>query len=48
MFSFIEVSLNFLKSLKRVLFPSMVASAFSGLVLNLCQDFNCLMTGSRF
>ena len=48
MFSLIEVSLNFLKYLRRLIFPSMVVSAFSGLVLYLCQDFNCLMTESRF
>ena len=47
-FSLIEVLLNFLKYLRRVLFPSMVVSALSGLVLYLCQDFNCLMTGLRF
>ena len=47
-FSLIEVSLNFLKYLRRVLFPSMVASAFIGLVLYLCQDFKFLMTRSRF
>ena len=39
-----EVSLNFLKYLRRVLFPSMVVSAFSGLVLYLCHDFNFLTT----
>ena len=44
----IEMSLNFLKYLRRVLFPIMVVSAFSGLALYLCQDFNCLMTESRF
>ena len=48
MFSLIEVSLNFLKYLRRVLVPNMVVSAFSGLVFHLCQDFYCLMTGSRF
>ena len=48
MFSLIEVLLNFLKCLRRVLLPSMVVSTLSGLVLYLCQDFICLMTGSRF
>ena len=48
MFSLIEGLLDFLKYLRRVLFPSMVVSALSGLLLYLCQDFNCLMTGSRF
>ena len=48
MFSLIEVLLNFLKYPRRVLFPILVVSALSGLVLYLCQDFNCLMTGSRF
>ena len=43
-FSLIEVLLNFLKYLRRVLFPKMVVSALIGLVLYLCQDFNCLMT----
>ena len=48
MFSLIEVLLNFLKHLRRVLFPRMVVSALSGFVLYLCQDFNCVMTGSKF
>ena len=47
-FSLIEVLLNFLKYLLRVLFHRMVVSALIGLVLYLCQDFNCLMTRSRF
>ena len=47
-FSLIVVLLNFLKYLRRVLFPSMAVSALSGLVLCLCQDFSCPMTGSRF
>ena len=48
MFSLIEVLLNFLKYLRRVLIPRMVVSALIGLVLCLCQNFNCLMTGSKF
>ena len=44
-FSLIEVLLNFLKYLRRVLFPRMVRSA---LILYLCRDFNCLITGSSF
>ena len=44
MFSLIDI----LKYLRRVLFPSMVVSALSGLVFSWCQDFNCLTTGSRF
>ena len=47
-FSLIEVLLNFLKYLRSVLFPRVVISALIGLVLYLCQDFNCLMIGSRF
>ena len=47
-FSLIEVLLNFLEYLRCVLFPKMVISALIGLVLYLCQDFSCLMTGSRF
>ena len=47
-FSLIEVLLNFLKYFRMVFFPRMVISALIGLVLYLCQDFNCLMTGSRF
>ena len=46
--SFIEVFLNFLKQLRNVLFPRIVISALIGLVLYLCQDFKCLITGSRF
>ena len=48
LFSFIEVFLNFLKYLRRVLFPTNVILALIGLVFDLCQDFNCLITGSRF
>ena len=48
MFSLIEVLLNFLKYLRSASFPSMVVSAFSGLVLYLCQDFGFHMTGSMF
>ena len=47
-FSLIEVLLIFLKYLRRVLFPSRVVSASSGLVLYFCQEFDCLITGSRF
>ena len=47
-FSLIEVLSNFLKYLRRVLFPRMVISALIGLVLYLCQDFNCLLTKSKF
>ena len=47
-FSLIEVLLNFLKYLRRVLFPRMVRSALIGLILYLCRDFNCLITGSSF
>ena len=46
--SLLEVLLIFLKYLRRFLFPRMVISALIGLVLNLCQIFNCLITGSRF
>ena len=48
MFLLIEVLLNFLKYLRRVFFPSMLVSALGGLVLNVCQDFICLITGSKF
>ena len=47
-FSFIVVILNFLNYRRSVLFPKIVVSALVGLVLYLCQDFSCLMTGSRF
>ena len=47
-FSLIDVLLNFLNYLRRVLFPKMVVLALIGLVLYLCQYFNCLMAGSRF
>ena len=47
-FSFMEVLLNFLKYLTSNLFPRIVMSALIGLVLYLCHDFSCLMTGSRF
>ena len=30
------------------MFPKIVVSAFTGLVLYLCHDFSCLFTGSRF
>ena len=48
MLSLIEVLLKFLKYLRRVLFPSMVVSALSGLVFSWCQNFNCLTTGLKF
>ena len=48
MFSLIAVLLNFRKYCRSVLFPKIVVSAFTGLVLYLCHDFNCLITGSRF
>ena len=48
MFSFLVVLLNFLKYRMSVLFPKFVVSAFAGLVLYLCHDFSCLITGSRF
>ena len=48
MFSLTKVLLNFLKYLRRVLFPRIKISASIGLALFLCQDFNSLMTGSRF
>ena len=47
-FSCIVVLLNFRKYLRSVLFPKVVVSALVGLVLYLCHDFSCLMTGSRF
>ena len=47
-FSFMDVLLIFLKYLRSVLFPRIVISAFTGFVFHLCQDLNCLMTGSRF
>ena len=46
--SLIVVLLNFRKYRRSVLFPKIVVSAFTGLVLYLCHDFNCLITGSRF
>ena len=48
MFSLIVVLLNFRKYRRSVLFPKIVVSAFTGLVLYLCHDFSCLITGSRF
>ena len=48
MFSLIVVLLNFLKYLRRVSFPNILVSALSGLVLYLCPDFSCLMTGRFF
>ena len=48
MCSLIEVLLNFLTYLRKLSFPRMVVSALIGLVLYFCQDFNCLMTGSKF
>ena len=48
MFLFIVVMLNFLKYRRNVLFPKNEVSAFVGLVLNLCHDLSCLITGSRF
>ena len=47
-FSLISVLLNFRKYRRSVLFPKIVVSAFTGLVLYLCHDFSCLITGSRF
>ena len=44
--SIIVVLLNFLKYPRSVLFLKIVVSAFVGLVLHLCHDFCCLMTGS--
>ena len=46
--SFIVVLSIFLKYLRSVLFPKIVVSVLVGLVLYLCHDFSCLMTGSRF
>ena len=48
MFSLIVVFLNFRKYRRSVLFPKIVVFAFTALVLNLCHDFSCLITGSRF
>ena len=48
MFSLIVVLLNFRKYRRSVLFPKIVVSALTGLVLYLCHDFSCLITGSRF
>ena len=48
MISFIVVLLNFRKYLRNVLFPKILVSALVGLVLYLCHDFSCLITGSRF
>ena len=47
-FSLIAVLLNFRKYRRSVLFPKIVVSAFTCLVLYLCHDFKCLITGSRF
>ena len=47
-FSLIEVLLIFLRYLRKVLFLRMVISALIGLVLCLCQDFNCPMSGQDF
>ena len=47
-FSLIVVLLNFRKYRRSVLFPKIVVSAFTGLVLYLCHDFSCLITWSRF
>ena len=47
-FSLIVVLLNFRKYRRSVLFPNIVVSAFTGLVLYLCHDFSCLIIGSRF
>ena len=47
-FSLIVVLLSFRKYRRSVLFPKMVVSALTGLVLYLCHDFSCLNTGSRF
>ena len=47
-FSLIVVILNFRNYLRSVLFPKIVVSALTGLVLYLCHDFSCLTTGSRF
>ena len=40
--------INYLRYLRRVLFHRMVISALIVVVLCLCQDFKCLMTGSVF
>ena len=48
MFSLIVVLLNFRKYRRSVLFPRIVESALIGLVLYLCHDFSCRITGSRF
>ena len=48
MFSLIVVLLNFRKYRRSVLFPKIVVSACTGLVLHLCHDFIGLITGSRF
>ena len=47
-FSLKEVILKFQKYPERVLFPKIVISGLIGLILYLCQDFTCLITGSRF
>ena len=47
-FSLIVVLLNFRKYPRSVLFPRIVKSALIGLVLYLCHDFSCRITGSRF
>ena len=47
-FSFMDVFLNFLNNPRIVLFPRIVMSALIGLLLYLCQNFSCLMTGSKF
>ena len=47
-FSLNVVLLNFWKYRRSVLFPKIVVSAFTGLVLYLCHDFSCLITWSRF
>ena len=47
-FSLIVVLLNLRKYRRSVLFPRMVESALIGLVLYLCHDFSCRITGSRF
>ena len=47
-FSLIVVLLNFRKYRRSFLFPRIVESALIGLVLYLCHDFSCRITGSRF
>ena len=47
-FSLIVVLLNFRKYRRSVLFPNIVVSAFTGLVLYFCHDFSCLIIVSRF